>query len=172
MKKSLFAIGIISLITVNYTFSQTSESALLSPQAIHNQPFASENEVASDDIEDAVEQRFKKQYKNIQNASWSKVNDRYRVRFIQDNITCVVDYTKKGKLYSTIRYGEELLSTKHKKIINQALSVRNILSVSEIKMTGYGDIVYVVILEDEQSVKTVQIIGEKMMVINEQAKKD
>lgn len=118
-----------------------------------------------------VEEKLRKEFSNINDVEWVETPDGYRVYFVQDAFLTAADYTRKGKLYSTIRYGNELLSASDKRQINVAFDEPEVRQVSEVKMAGFRTKVYIVIVEDESSVKTVQLIEGNLKVINEQLKK-
>jgi len=171
MKKSFYAIGIATLIA-SQAVSQTSETAMLtaySPDRAHM--YVLPNEAVAKDFPAAVEQSLRNDFRNITNVEWMETPAGYRIYFTQDAFLTAADYTKKGKLFSTIRYGEKLLSARQKTQINFTFDEPQIRQVSEVKMANSATKVYVVIVEDENSLKTVQLIEGDIEILNEQIKK-
>jgi hypothetical protein len=171
MKKSFYASGIATLIAFQAE-AQTSETALLASYPSHRDHlYVLPNDLKAKDFPAVVEQNLRNDFKNISNIEWVETPGGYRIYFTQDAFLSAADYTRKGKIYSTIRYGEKLLSARQKSQINFTFDDPQIRQVSEVKMASSPTRVYVVIVEDENSVKTVQLIEGDIQVINEQIKK-
>ena len=81
-----------------------------------------------------------------------------------------VDYSRRGKLYSVIRYGESLLSPYMKKKLEETFDGLKIKEVAGVKMAEFVTTAYVVVLEDRTTLKTIQIIDDEIQVIHEVVK--
>jgi hypothetical protein len=57
-----------------------------------------------------------------------------------------------------------------KKMIEDAFDAPQIREVSEVKIADFATRVYIIVLEDRQSMKTVQIVDDEMKVISEISK--
>jgi hypothetical protein len=171
MKKSFYAIGIATLIA-SQALSQISETALLTSYPMDREHlYILPDEVKTKDFPAAVEKNLRSDFKNISNVEWMETPGGYRIYFTQDAFLTAADYTRKGRLYSTIRYGEKLLTARQRSQINFSFDEPQIRQVSEVKMASSTTKVYVVIVEDESSLKTVQLIDGDIEVLNEQSKK-
>jgi hypothetical protein len=172
MKRSLYAIGIATLVTFQ-AIGQTSETAQLTKLSGANHKYVLPHDAAANDFAApaGIEQQFRSDFNNITEVQWMETADGYRVHFMKDAFLTAVDYTRKGKLYSTIRYGDNLLSKGQRNQLVYNLDDANIRQVCEVKMAGSATKVFVVIVEDRNSVKTVQIIDGDMTVLQEELKK-
>lgn len=126
--------------------------------------------VAVVDVSVLAVERFRKDFKDIKNVEWVEITNGYRAYFQENNILTAVDYTKKGKLYSIIRYGKNLMTKDVKMMIDNAFEASEIIEVSEVKIADYATSVYIIVLEDRISMKTVQIIDDEIEVIHEMRK--
>jgi hypothetical protein len=172
MKRSFYAIGIAMLVAFQ-AIGQTSETAKLSTLPIDNHKYVVPNDIAVNDFAApaGIEQQFRADFSNITDVQWMETANGYRVHFMKDAFLTAVDYTKKGKLYSTIRYGDDLLSKSQKNQLVLNLDEANIRQVCEVKMAGTATRVYVVIVEDRNSVKTVQMLDGDITVLQQELKK-
>ena len=168
MKQSFYAIGMIMLIVSGQASAQTSETSLLRSSLLSSS-FVSGNAapVAVAKISATALERFRKDYKNAKDVQWAEVPNGYRAYFLQDAVLTVVDYTKKGKLYSVIRYGEHLLSPYIKMKLEKTFDGLHIREVTEVKIADFATKAYVVLLDDKLSLKTVHIIEDEISVIYE-----
>lgn len=168
MKQSFYAIGMLMLIVSGQASAQTSETSLLRSSALSSS-FLSGNAapVAIAKISATALERFRKDYKNAKDVQWAEVPNGYRAYFLQDAVLTVVDYTKKGKLYSVIRYGEHLLSPYIKMKLEKTFDGLHIREVTEVKIADFATKAYVVLLDDKLSLKTVHIIEDEISVIYE-----
>jgi len=170
MKRSFYAIGIATLVAFQ-AIGQTSETAKLSSLPINNHKYVIATGVNDFAAPAGIEQQFRADFNNITDVQWTETANGYRVHFMKDAFLTAVDYTKKGKLYSTIRYGDDLLSKSQKNQLVFNLDEANIRQVCEVKMAGTATRVYVVIVEDRNSVKTVQMLDGDITVLQQEHKK-
>lgn len=171
MKHSFYAIGMLILFASS-TSAQNSETAFLTRSSIFNSPLLKGSVVkagpaARVDVSVTATEAFRREFKDVKDVEWVEISSGYRAYFSQNEIITAVDYTKKGKLYSIIRYGRNLLTKDMKVMIERAFDAPEIREVSEVKIADYATKVYIVILEDKASMKTVQIIEDEMEVIQE-----
>lgn len=115
-------------------------------------------------------EKFSRDYKGVKNVEWMEVANGYRAYFSRDAEVTAVDYTKKGKLYSVIRYGMHLLSPGVKIRLEKMFDGLQIVEVAEVKIAEFAEVAVVVVLEDSTSVKTVQIIKGEVVVVSEVVK--
>lgn len=111
-----------------------------------------------------ADKNFRREFKNIQNASWNEKEDGYRVRFTDNSIRYMVDYDKKGNWVSTIKsYDETKLSTQIANSVKTAFLGYAIAWVIELKV---GDVTaHLVKIENKQSLKTVRVVKDDLDVI-------
>lgn len=168
MKQSLYAIGMIILIVSGQASAQTTAKLFNTKSAVINRPFVLGNSAPADAAGIAVIalERFRKDYKDAKDVEWAEVPNGYRAWFLQDAVLTAVDYSRKGKLISVIRYGDHLLSPDLKMKLEQTFDELQLREVAEVKMTGFATKVIMVVLEDKSSVKTVQIIDDDISVLN------
>lgn len=163
----------LMLFVSNQATAQKSETAFLTKSSIFNSPFLSKAAdisaapAARVDVSITAVERFRKDFKDVKNVEWVEIANGYRAYFQQDDILTAVDYTKKGKLYSIIRYGKNLLTRDIKMMVERSFIEPDIREVSEIKIADYATRVYIIVLEDKESMKTVQIIDDEVQVLNE-----
>jgi hypothetical protein len=168
MKQSFYAIGMLMLIVYGQASAQTTETSFITKSSIINSPFASARKaMAVDKVSVTALDRFRKDYKDAKDVEWIEVPNGYRAYFLQDAVLTAVDYTKKGKLYSVIRYGKDLLSPYIKRKLQETFDVMQIREVTEVKIADFATKAYVVVLEGRTSLKTVQIIEDEISVIHE-----
>jgi hypothetical protein len=166
MKQSFYAIGILMLFASSQTFAQKNETAFLTRSSIMNSPLLVKESFSAPVAEVIVStlavERFRKDFKDVKNVEWVEISKGYRAYFQENSILTAVDYTKKGKLYSIIRYGKNLMTKEMKIMIEEAFEAPEIIEVSEVKIADYATSVYIIVLEDRKSMKTVQIIDDEM----------
>ncbi len=169
MKQSFYAIGMLMLIVSGQVSAQTSKTSFITRGSVLSSPFVSGKAVPLNVAKVAITalERFQKDYKDVKNVEWTETLNGYRAYFLQDAVLTAVDYTKKGKLYSEIRYGRELLTPYIKMKLEKTFDGLQIREVAEVKMADFATNAYVVVLEDRTSLKTVQIIEDEISVINE-----
>ena len=172
MKQSFYAIGMLLLFASNQATAQNSETAFLTRSSIFNSPLLKGSVVKAGpsalvEVSVTATEAFRKAFKDVKDVEWVEIANGYRAYFSQNEIITAVDYTKKGKLYSIIRYGRNLLTSDMKVMIERAFDAPQIREVSEVKIADYATKVYIIILEDKASMKTVQIIEDEMEVIQD-----
>ena len=169
MKQSFYAIGMLLLFVSNQATAQNNETSFLTKSSIFNSPYLKEAGVAKAvvDVSATATANFKKEFKDVKNVEWVELEKGYRAYFQQNSILTAVDYTKKGKLYSIIRYGKNLMNQDLKNKVETAFDAPEIIEVSEVKIADYAAKAYIIVLEDKESMKTVQIIGDDMEVLHE-----
>lgn len=169
MKQSFYAIGIVILLARGEASAQTTETSFTTKSAPTTSTLVTGHAPAAgvEKISITALERFSKQYKDAKDAVWAEIPNGYRVSFLQDAVLTAVDYTKKGKLYSVIRYGKHLLTANMKSLLAIAFDDIQIREVAEVKLAEFSSPAYVVLLEDRMSLKTIQIIDDEMSVIQE-----
>jgi hypothetical protein len=170
MTKSFYAIGMFVLTTFNVS-AQNAEPAIVAKSLLLSNPFFSlRDEVKVKAFSTPAEDRFRKDYGNVNDAEWVETPEGYRVYFTKDEVITAVDYRFNGKVFSVIRYGKNLLGDKLAAMVNKRFDVTVIKEVSEVRISGYNTSVYIVVLEDKTSVKTLQIMENEIKVLQEQRK--
>jgi len=169
MKQSFYAIGMLMLIVSGQVSAQTSKTFFITRGSVLSSPFVSGNAapVSVAKVANTALERFRKDYKDVKNVEWTEIPNGYRACFLQDAVLTAVDYTKKGKLYSEIRYGRELLTPYIKMKLEKTFDGLQIREVTKVKIADFATMAYVVVLEDRTSLKTVQIIEDEISVIHE-----
>ncbi|HUQ64602.1 MAG TPA: hypothetical protein VM101_00505 [Flavitalea sp.] len=162
MKQTFYAIGMLMIFVFNQATAQTSKTSFITRSSIMKSPYLKDVTAAAEN--------FKKEFKDARNIEWVNIPNGYRAYFQDNDILTAVDYNKKGKLNSVIRYGKSLMTSDMRTLIENTFDAPVIREISEVKIAGYGDKVYIVILEDKKSMKTVQILNDEIKVISEVAK--
>lgn len=172
MKQSFYAIGMFMLIVSGQVSAQTTETSFITRSSIMNSPFVTGKAApaAAARVSVTALERFRKDYKDAKDVEWAEIPNGYRVYFLQDAVLTVVDYTRKGKLYSVIRYGKNLLSPYIKMKLEETFDGLQVREVAEVKMAEFATRAYVVVLEDRTTLKTVQVIEDEISVIHEAEK--
>lgn len=99
---------------------------------------------------------FKKQFSDASGDSWYAMKGGYRVKFLQENVYAMADYTRKGDWVCTIKtYGENKLPRAIRNSVRQAYFDHRIFLVQEIKTTQ--NMVYLVKIEDDHSWMTLRV---------------
>jgi hypothetical protein len=171
MKQVFYAIGMLMLI-ISQASAQTAETAFMTRSSIINSPFISGTKSAgvAAKVSLTAMDRFKKDFKDAKDVEWVDVANGYRAYFFQDAVLTAVDYTKKGKLYSEIRFGKELLAAGMKAALDEKFDHMNIREVTEVKIADFATKAYVVVLENRVKLMTVQIIEDEITVLHEAEK--
>ena len=169
MKQSFYAIGMIMLIVTGQASAQKSATSFISRNSVLTSPFMAGKAapVSGANVSASALERFSKDYKDVKDVEWVEVPNGYRVYFLQDAVLTAVDYTKKGKLYSVIRYGNHLLSPYIKMKLEKTFDGLQIRDAIEVKIADFAARAYVVLLDDKASLKTVQVVEDEISVIYE-----
>ena len=112
---------------------------------------------------------FGKDFKDASAATWTESNEGYTASFAKNGILSRVNYNKKGKWSSTIRYyGEADLPKNVRHIVKSTFYDYSIFGVTEVSL---GDKrAYIVVLEDNKSFKRVKVLDGEMIPIDEMQK--
>jgi hypothetical protein len=169
MKQVFYAIGMLMLIISGQANAQTTETSFITKSSIINSPFVTRTKtsIAVAKVSLSALDRFRKDYKDAKDVEWVEVQNGYRVYFLQDAVLTAVDYTKKGNLYSVIRYGKALLAADVRAKLEEMFEHMQIKEVTEIKIADFATKAYVIVLEDMKALRTVQIIEDEISVISE-----
>ena len=172
MKQVFYAIGMLMLIISGQANAQTTETALINRSSIVSSPFVAGTKTSIEVAKVSLSalDRFKKDYKDAKDVEWVELQNGYRAYFSQDAVLTAVDYTKKGKLYSVIRYGKELLPAELKAKVNEMFGDMQIKEVTEVKIADYATKAFVIVLDGKASLKTIQIIENEIIVLHEAEK--
>jgi hypothetical protein len=169
MKQVFYAIGMLMFIISGQANAQTTETAFMTKGSIINSPFVTgtKTSIAVAKVSLSALDRFKKDYKDAKDVEWVELQDGYRAYFSQDAVLTAVDYTRKGKLYSVIRYGKNLLAADVRAKLDEMFEHMQIKEVTEVKIADFATKAYVIVLEDKKSLKTVQVIEDDISVLSE-----
>lgn len=104
---------------------------------------------------------FTKNFKDADNASWSEIEDGFRVDFTKEDIDTKVFYDRKGRWVANVRnYYEDKLP---KDIRHRVKSVYYDYSIYYVQEVTVADkIAYLVKIEDKNSIKTIRIVDGEM----------
>lgn len=165
MKQTFYAIGILMFIAVSQATAQKNETALLTQGSLlGSQVTASAAKV---EVSGSTLKNFKKEFSEASDADWVAIKDGFRAYFRQDDILTAVDYNKRGKLYSVIRYGKALITADIEKMLAAKFPRAGVKEVSEVKIADFATRVYIIVLQDEAAIKTVQVMDDEVKVISE-----
>jgi len=109
---------------------------------------------------------FQKAFKGV-NASWYKANDGgYVAGFKTGDVKNIVAYNAKGQWHHTIRYyNEKQLPKDVRATVKSTYYDYNITGVSEVHFDD--QVVYMIMIEDETSIKTLRIGNGEMQEVSE-----
>ena len=167
MRQTFYAFGIAMLIISSQANAQKNETALLIKSSVLDVAGPENGSSVMADISVAAVERFKSDFRDVKEVEWKVISNGYRAYFQQNDLLTAVDYDNKGKLYSVIRYGKSLLSKDMKKMLEKRFLDGQVREVSEVKIADFATKVYVIVMEDNVSVKTVQILEDEVKVIQE-----
>jgi hypothetical protein len=168
MNKSFYAFGMLMLITFSQAVAQKNETALITKSSIFNSKIGADGVVATNiDVSALAIEKFRKDFRDAKDVEWKEIKDGYRAYFIQGDILTAVDYNRKGKLFSTIRYGKKLLTGDMMEMLESRFTDPQLREVSEVKIADFATKVYIIVLEDDISMKTVQVMEDEVKVISE-----
>ena len=171
MKQSFYAVGLLMLILSGQASAQTSETSFITRESVLVSPFLRDSKaivpIAAAAMSSKIMDRFNKNFKEAKDVEWVGVPNGYRAYFLEDGVLTAVDYTKKGKLYSVIRYGKDLLSPYVEMKLEKTFGGLQIRDVAEVKIADFATKAYVVVVQDKTSLKTLQIIEDEISVIQE-----
>jgi hypothetical protein len=110
-----------------------------------------------------ADKNFRKEFRNVSNATWMEKEDGYRVKFTDNDIRFMVDYDKKGNWLSTIsNYSEDDLDPGIAVAVKTAFLGYAIVHVTEVRK---GDVIaYLVKIDNQKLLKTVRVINGEMDV--------
>jgi hypothetical protein len=148
---SRLCIGLSFIILAKHSFAQQNESQVLSPVTVvtsNNNP--------------SVVKAFESTFKNAVNPRWFKVDDKFLVKFSEENLAHHVLYNKKGSLIYNITFGcEKCLPVQVKKVVTQNYYDYNIVgatniqdnnrNVWEIKLEDNNNLISIFVENDEVS---------------------
>ncbi|PWT76648.1 MAG: hypothetical protein C5B59_05925 [Bacteroidetes bacterium] len=112
---------------------------------------------------------FQKAFTNIGNEKWYKENYGYSARFFENGIQNDVSYSDKGeRLYQMKQFNENNLSRELRTQIKTAFYDCSVKWVHEIIFPHKT--VYIVLIEDEATLKNIRIGDDEMEVVEEVTK--
>src|SRR5687767_5117944 len=162
MKKSIVSVAIACIAlfsTVSTVSAQSSDIAFTSPVA--GKRIASPNHQA--------DKNFRKSFKNVLVKSWGQKEDGYRVRFNDRNVQFMVDYDKKGRWTNTIKiYDENNLTKEIANMVQTTFLGYSIVQAMEIQTPKVT--VYLVKIENKDSLKTIRVINGETDIFEEYRK--
>ena len=120
---------------------------------------------SSSNVNEKVTKSFKSYFSDVTNASWSKINRNYLVKFIMNDQKNTALFAKGGSLIYHITYGHEKhLPDNIRKLVKSNYVDFNI--VSAIKVVQYERNVWVVTLEDSKKIILVRFEDGEMEEVN------
>jgi hypothetical protein len=170
MKQTFYAFGIAMLMMAGQASAQKNETALMAKGSIINVAGPVNAATAMAAIPVVAVESFTADFRKAKEVEWQATSKGYRAYFEENAVGTAVEYDKKGKLYSVIRHGKSLLTQNMKKMLERRFADVQVREVSEVKIADFATKVYVIVLEDKVSVKTVQIMDGEMTVVQENRK--
>jgi hypothetical protein len=114
-------------------------------------------------VNDKAERNFRKEFKGVYQPKWIEKEDGYRAKFVENDISYMVDYNKKGDWVSTIlNYNEEQLDTHIADAVKTSFLGYAIVHVTQIKK-GKA-VIYLVKIDNQKLLKTVRVENGEMNV--------
>lgn len=148
-------LAIIQLCNLNSALKAQNAIARINVNPINAKPAAALNNKA--------ERSFRKEFKHAYNTKWIEKEDGFRAKFVDNDISYMVDYNKKGNWVSTIsNYTEDHLDSHIANAVKTAFLGYAIVHVTEIRK---GKItVYLVKIDNQKLLKTVRVQNGEMDV--------
>lgn len=111
--------------------------------------------IATPPVNEKVMKQFETVFPTVENARWFENDGNYEVYFIKDDVQCHISYNQNGKVISTRRYysGAQLCPFIKSKV-TEKFAGKSIFGVTEI--TNRNELLYVIVLEDENTWTNVQ----------------
>jgi len=118
------------------------------------------------DVNIKAVRNFTKQFKNVRNAEWYKVEDGFIARFTENEIETKAVYDLKGNWRCTLRtYSEDKLPFDVRNMVKTKYYDYSILVVYEI--THNDNLTYILKIEDSKKIKTLRVTDGEMEVIGD-----
>ena len=113
------------------------------------------------DISVRAVKKFDKQYKNVENERWFKIENGSVAEFEKDGITTKVFYTPKGSWHATLRYyQEDKLPKDIRHMVKSVYYDFNIIIVIEVFASN--KMAYLVKIESKDMIKTIRVLDGEM----------
>ena len=114
-------------------------------------------------LNDKAERNFRREFRTVYNPKWVEKEDGFRAKFVENDISYMVDYDKKGNWLNTIsNYSEDHLDTHIANAVKMAFLGYAIVHVTEIKK-GKATI-YLVKIDNQKLLKTIRVENGEMDV--------
>jgi hypothetical protein len=118
------------------------------------------------DVNIKAARSFAKQFKNVSNAKWYKVEDVFIASFTENEIETKVVYDLKGNWHCMLRtYNEDKLPFDVRDLVKAKYYDYKIHVVYEITHTD--DLTYILKIEDSKKIKTLRVTNGEMEVIGD-----
>jgi hypothetical protein len=114
-------------------------------------------------LNDRAERNFRREFRKAYNPKWIEKEDGFRAKFVENDISYMVDYDKKGNWVNTIsNYNESHLDSHIANAVKMAFLGYAIVHVTEIKK-GKATI-YLVKIDNQKLLKTIRVENGEMDV--------
>jgi hypothetical protein len=112
---------------------------------------------------DKAERNFRREFREVYNPKWIEKEDGFRAKFVEKDISYMVDYDKKGNWLNTIlNYNEDHLDSHVANAVKMVFPGYVIVHVTEIKK-GKAKI-YLVKIDNQKLLKTIRVENGEMDV--------
>jgi hypothetical protein len=157
--------------TASKSFVYNAQDAVLASQLNDAlAPAKTSEKATTDELNAKAIKHFKKQFKEVSNASWSSFKGGFLAYFKQDGVTTRVYYNRNGAWQFNLKqYSEDLMPRALRAAVKSTYFDFSIICVDEIESST--DRVYIVHLEDKTTLKKLRIDTEGNMDIIEDFEK-
>ena len=131
-------------------------------------PFTGNNSLRLNNVNIKAMRDFIDRYKDVNNASWYKVDNGFVAEFKTLYAVTTVTYKKNGKwLYTITSYSEEHLQEDVRALVKSTYYDYDIVNIQEIKVPLKDSNIYLVYIQDATSIKVLRVYNGEMEVIHD-----
>ena len=131
-------------------------------------PFTGEKSLRLNDINLHAMRNFLLRYKEVDNASWYKVEKGFVAKFASGSAVTAVTYKSTGEwLYTITGYDEKNMPDNVRKLVEDAYHNYDIVRVEQITVPSKGSTIYLAYVQDAHHVKVLRIYEGEIEAIHE-----
>lgn len=162
MKKQIFYLLVLASITVSATAQSVTNNtalAVVNKNAIKEVLYNN----TSVSVNTEMAKRFEKNYPHARNAQWEKVDEGFRVSFVNENSNTIAVFQGNGKFeYSITDVTVDQLPVVLRQIIHK--DYKNTSVLQSVAINNKGNVMHQVILESSTQYSVLKVMGEDVEV--------
>ncbi|MEP6512751.1 MAG: hypothetical protein ABJA79_02695 [Parafilimonas sp.] len=166
MKQIILAAFISAITAANAAHAQTDKNSLAKNKEQSSASVSGANDASNSNanaISIKAVRNFKKEFKSVSDAQWSKVLHGFMAEYKTGGIATRSMFAENGNLNYTIRhYYEKNLPYEVRANVRSTYWDYSILGVDEIKVPGNDNLIYLVLIQNETRIKRVRVSDGEM----------